>query len=323
MRSEREVGCETGPYGRSFIHPRVEAEIVDLGLGQHGVFDLDQLREAGLSATAVHKRVARSRLHRIYVRVYSLVPLDLLPRDGRFMAAVLACGPGAALSHRSAGTHLELVNSARARIDVTIPTRVPRRHTGIEIHRSTTLTEADVTSMKGIPCTTVARTLFDMSDVLRRRPLERAFDQAEVMGVFNLLGIEDQLRRNPTRPAATKVRALLNEHYVGSSATDSDFEELMFPLFRAAGLPIPRTRYFVILDDGEPAIRRDFVWPDHRLNVETDGKRVHGTAQAFERDRYNDQRMLAAGWRVIRITWKQLKADPHRVVALIAQLLGC
>jgi predicted transcriptional regulator of viral defense system len=323
MRSEREAGRENDVFRRSFGHPPVEPEIVALGLAQHAVFDLAQLRAIGLSARAVQHRVAAARLHRIYQCVYSLIPLDLLPRDGRFMAAVLACGPGAALSHRSAGTHLELVNSARASIDVTIPCRSGRAHKGIDVHRSTTLTEADITSMKGIPCTTVARTLFDLSDVLRRRPLERAFDQAEVMGVFNLLAIQDQLQRNPTRPAATKVRALLNEHYVGSSVTDSEFEELMFPLFRAAGLPIPRTQYFVMLNDGEPAIRRDFVWPDHRLNVETDGKRTHGTAQAFERDRYNDQRMLAAGWRVIRITMKQLKADPHRVVALIAQLLGC
>jgi predicted transcriptional regulator of viral defense system len=200
MRSEREAGRETGIYGPSFGHPRVEAEIVALGLAQHAVFDLDQLRGIGLSDSAVRKRVAAARLHRIYQCVYSLIPLDLLPRDGRFMAAVLACGPGAALSHRSAGTHLELVNSARARIDVTIPCRSGRAHTGIEIHRSTTLTEADVTSMKGIPCTTVARTLFDMSDVLRRRPLERAFDQAEVMGVFNLLASYGATPPDPPPP---------------------------------------------------------------------------------------------------------------------------
>jgi very-short-patch-repair endonuclease len=295
---------------------------VALGLGQHAVFDLDQLREIGMSDSTVRKRVAAARLHRIYHRVYSLVPLELLSRDGRFMAAVLACGPGAALSHRTAGVVHELAASSQIRIDVTIPRRSGRAHRGIRIHRSTTLTEDDVCEIRGIPCSTVARTLFDLSDVLRRRPLERAFDQAEVIGAFNLLTIQDQLERNPTRPAATKVRALLDEHYVGSSPTDSDFEELLFPLLRAAGLPIPRTRYWVMLGDGEAPIRRDFAWPDQRLNAETDGLRYHRTAQAFENDRYNDQRMLAAGWRVIRITWKQLKADPHRVVALIANLLG-
>jgi hypothetical protein len=142
------------------------------------------------------------------------------------------------------------------------------------------------------------------------------------MGEFNLLAIEDQIDRNATRPTAPKVRALLDEHYVGSSVTDSEFEEVLFPLLRAAGIPLPRTRYYVMLKDGEPAIRRDFAWPDQLLNVETDGKRFHRTAQAFERDRYNDQRMVAAGWRVIRITWRQLERDPQRVVALIAGMLA-
>jgi predicted transcriptional regulator of viral defense system len=300
----------------------LEAEVVDLGLAQHAVFDLDQLREIGLSARAVQHRVAAARLHRIYMRVYSLEPRELLTRDGRFMAAVLACGPGAALSHRSGGLLLDLAPDERTRIDVTIPRRSGRAHRNLKIHRSTTLTEADVDIVNAIPCTTVARTLFDMADVLRRRPLERAFDQAEAMGVFNLLAIEDQIERNPTRAAAGKVRQLLDEHYVGSSVTDSEFEEVLFPLLRAAGLPLPSTRYYVMLDDGEPAIRRDFVWPQARLNVETDGKKYHGTAQAFERDRYNDQRMLGAGWRVIRITWKQLERDPQRVVALIAAQLA-
>jgi very-short-patch-repair endonuclease/predicted transcriptional regulator of viral defense system len=316
------VGRETGPCVPSFGHPLVEAELVELGLRQHAVFDLDQLKGAGLSDSAVRKRVARSRLHRIYTRVYALVPLELLTRDGRFMAAVLACGAGSALSHRSGGILHDLAGSSRTRIDVTIPRRSGRAHRGIHIHRSTALTDADITPVNSIPCTTVARTLFDLADVLQRRPLERAFDQAEAMGAFNLLAIEDQIERNPTRPAAAKVRALLDEHYVGSSVTDSEFEEVLFPLLRAAGLPLPRTRYYAMLEDGEPAIRRDFAWPDQCLNAETDGKKFHRTAQAFETDRYNDQRMLAGGWRVIRITWKQLEREPQRVVALIARLLA-
>jgi predicted transcriptional regulator of viral defense system len=322
MRSDPEGGRETGLCVPSFGHPLLEAAVVELGRAQHAVFDLDQLKGVGLTDSAVRKRVARSRLHRIYLRVYSLVPKELLTRNGRLMAAVLACGPGAALSHRSGGLLLDLAPSERSRIDVTIPRRSGRAHRGIQVHRSTTLTEADVDIVNAIPCTTVARTLFDMADVLRRRPLERAFDQAEAMGVFNLLAIEDQIERNPTRAAAGKVRALLDEHYVGSSVTDSEFEEVLLALLRAAGLPVPSTRYYVVLDDGEPAIRRDFVWPQARLNVETDGKKFHRTAQAFERDRYNDQRMIAAGWRVIRITWKQLERDPHRMVALIAAQLA-
>ncbi len=140
------------------------------------------------------------------------------------MAAVLACGPGAVLSHRTAAALHELRRTDRRKIDVTVPSRRGRAHSTIDIHRSTTLTGADVTVLNGIPCTTVARTLFDLAAVVNRRSLERAFDQAEILDVFDLGAIEDQLERNRTRPAAAKIRALLEEHYIGTTPTESELE---------------------------------------------------------------------------------------------------
>lgn len=114
---------------------------------------LAQLAELGLSPRAAQKRVRAGRLHRVHRGVYSLVPPALLSVDGRYMAAVLACGPGAVLSHRSAADHHGLRPTARARIDVTVPGRIKRRVGGVDVHCSTTLVAADVTVVDGIPCT--------------------------------------------------------------------------------------------------------------------------------------------------------------------------
>lgn len=273
---------------------------------QHAVFNLDQICDLGITASAVRQRVAAGRLHRIYNSVYSLVPRSLLSREGHWLAAVLACGPGAALSHRSAAALHELRGSWASRVDVTIPTRSGRRHEGIRIHRSTTLTEADMTTVNGIPCTTVARTLFDLADMISRRALERAFDQADVLDVFDLSAISDQLQRNFSRRAAKIVTALLNEHYIGSTPTWSELEEAFLALCRRYGLPQPGVNRWITLPDGGPAIRADFLFRKERIVVETDGHRYHNTAQAFERDRDRDQRLTVYGWRPFRTTWRQI-----------------
>src|SRR5205085_12535471 len=136
---------------------------------QHGVLSLAQLVDLGLASSTVRERAAENRLHRSHRGVYSLVPRSLLSRQGHWMAAVLACGPGAVLSHRTAAALHELRPTQRANIDVTVPSRSRRRHPGIDIHRSTTLTAADITIVNGIPCTTVARTMFDLAEVVNRR----------------------------------------------------------------------------------------------------------------------------------------------------------
>jgi hypothetical protein len=305
-------------YERFSVHPQLEARISALGASQHLVFHIDQLAAIGLAARTVQQRAKVGRLHRIYQSVYSLVPESALTARGRWMAAVLACGPDAALSHRSAGTLEGLWAKSGGRIDVTIPRRAPRKHAGVALHRSTTLMPADVTVVDGIPCTTVARTLFDLAEELTQRQLERAFDQADILEVLDLNEIDDQLSRNRTRRGAPKVRRLLNEHYIGSTVTDSYAEEFLIPLLRAAGVRMPRTQFWIVLEDGEPPLRRDFVWPDLKLDVEIDGK-THRTAQALERDARNDLRLADADWRVIRIPWKRLEADPDRVVPTIAR----
>ena len=300
----------------------LDQALSELSLAQNGVFGLEQLRALGLTAPAVRARLAVGRLHRIHRTVYSLVPKELLKRDGLYMAAVIACGAGAVLSHRSAAALLELRDWGHTKIEVTVPRRSARRHEGVKVHRSTKLTARDVTDVNNIPCTTVARTLFDLAEVVTPRQLERSFDQAEIAEVLDLKAIEDQLARNPTRPGAKAVREVLETHYIGRTPTWSENEEALLAITRPLGIPDPDTNQFVTLDDGGPAIRADFIWRDQRVIVETDGRKWHSSRQRFEHDRVRDQRLTAAGWRVIRTTWKQMQYRPHELRPVLLKLLA-
>jgi hypothetical protein len=300
----------------------LDQALSDLSLAQHGVFALDQLRALGLAAPAVRSRRAAGRLHRIHHTVYSLVPKELLKREGLYMAAVLACGEGAVLSHRSAAALLELRDWGHTKIEVTVPRRSARRHDGIKVHRSTTLIDEDVTELNNIPCTTVHRTLFDLAEVVTQRQLERSFDQAEISERLDLNAINDQLKRNPTRPGAKAVRDVLETHYIGKTPTWSENEEALLAITRELGIPDPDTNQFIVLDDGGPAIRVDFVWRDQRVIVEADSNKWHNTRQRFEQDRVRDQRLTAAGWTIIRTTWRQMKHRPHELRPLLLKLLA-
>lgn len=193
--------------------PPLEAGLVALASAQWGVIHLDQLVELGLAVRAVQQRAAVGRLHRIHREVYSIVPRELLKREGLWLAAVLAAGSGALLSHRSAAALHGLRPHGSSKIDVTIAVRNGRTRAGLRIHRSITLIERDATIESAIPCITVARTLLDLAEVLSRRQLERAFDQAEIQEQLDLGAITDQLDRSRAGKGAGVIRALLDEHY--------------------------------------------------------------------------------------------------------------
>jgi Protein of unknown function (DUF559) len=287
-------------------------------LAQHAVIRFEQLLRLGFQAREVQKRRG---LYRRYRSVYTVVPPSMLSLNGRYLAAVFACGPTAALSHRSAADLHGLRRTDRAPIDVIVPGRTARRHDGIDLHRSTTLTAADVTIVDAIPVTTVARTALDLAAVVRRRALERALDQAEILEVFDLNGLHDQLDRNPHHPGAAALKAVLQEHTAGTTVTWSDLEELCLEVTRAAGVEPPEVNAYVDPGDGEPPIRPDFVWRTQRVAIEADGFGTHKSRHAFEDDRRRDQRLISAGWRPVRVTDRQLKHERDRIVALLIDLL--
>jgi Protein of unknown function (DUF559) len=316
-----EGGRKSGTYGRFRGQPAFDTTIAALGPGRHAVFTLDELCELGLSASAVHKRVAGGRLHRRYRGVYSLVPIPLLSRKGHWRAAVLACGPGAALSHVTAAALHGLRPTDARHIHVTIPCRSTRHHPGIKVHRSTGLTPADVTHVDNIPCTTVARTQLDIAEMISRRALERVFDQSEILELFDLDQIEDQLTRNPTRPGAKRVKDLLKEHYIGSTLTESELEEAFLALCRRIEIPPPQLQQWLMLPDGGPPIRADFLWRDQRVVVEVDGRKFHGTTQARPRDARRDQRLTIHEWRPIRTDNKQIFYRPDELEQTLRELV--
>jgi len=240
--------------------------------------------------------------------------------EGRWMAATLACGPAAVLSHADAAALHGLRQSTRAVIDVTSPTRAGRSRPGIEVHAGRTLAPADRTIVRGIPCTSLARTLLDEAEVLGRRGLERICEEAEIRRIFDLRAVDDVLGRADGRHGAPVLDAVLADHRFGDTLTRNELEERFLALCESGGLPKPRVNADMLLD--ADVIEVDFMWPEHGLIAETDGYRTHGTRTAFERDRERDRRLLLAGWRVVRFTWRQVIEEPAAVVGALQVLIA-
>jgi very-short-patch-repair endonuclease len=276
---------------------------------QHGVVTRAQLIEIGLSDQAIGRRVEDGQLWRVHRGVYA-VGRPTLTLHGRFSAAVLSCGPGAALSHLAAGVLLGLLGERGPRIDVTVPGSGGRRRRGAVIIHRGPLPATEVTTQHGIPVTTPARTLIDLADVLPRRRLERALDEA----AYLRLDVTD-LQPRPGRRGRGALAEALARHDAGTTRTRSDLEERLLSLLDRFRLPVPEVNGSI---EGYTV---DFAWRAQRLIVETDGWGAHGTRHAFERDRRRDADLLAAGWRVLRVSYGRLECEPEWVADRIAGAL--
>jgi very-short-patch-repair endonuclease len=277
---------------------------------QHGVVTRAQLLELGLNRGAITHRVDLGRLRPIHRGVYT-IGHRLLTRDGRWMAAVLACGSGAVLSHHAAAALWGIRQSDR--IEVTSRTTL-RGRKGLIVHRSP-LRDDERTTHRKIPTTTVPRTLLDLSAVVRPDALRSALRQAEQLRLTDPLSLHDLANRYPRRPGLAAIKALLEEASIGANIIRSELEERFQAFLLKAGLPLPKTNQRV------EGYEVDCVWPEQRLIVELDGHATHSPTHAFEGDRARDRRLEAAGWHVIRITWRQLHEEPHMVEADLRLLL--
>jgi very-short-patch-repair endonuclease len=166
----------------------------------------------------------------------------------------------------------------------------------------------------------VARTLLDLAEVVDRRALERACDRAEMLRLFDLHAIEDVLERADGRRGAAALRAVLAEDARTTTLTRSELEERFLAVCRSRRLPAPEVNAWIALEEGG-GFEADFLFRAQRLDVETDGRHVHDTLRAFEHDRRRDQRLMLAGWRVVRFTWRQVVAEPAVVEATLRALL--
>jgi very-short-patch-repair endonuclease len=230
------------------------------------------------------------------------------------MAAVLAAGPGAVLAGRSAAALWCMRQTSRSDVEVISP-RLCRRP-GIAA-RCMVLRADETDQEDGIPVTTPARTLFDLAAVVTPAQLEAAFNEAEYRRLTSPVSLDALLERYPRRKGNSAVKQVLDNHRKnGATRTRSDLERALISLLDAHHLPRPRINRNT--EHGE----LDATWPEHKLSVEVDGWAAHGTRQAFEDDRARDRALVVDGWRVIRLTWRQLEAEPARIAAQLSALLG-
>jgi very-short-patch-repair endonuclease len=235
------------------------------------------------------------------------------------LAAVLACGPGAVLSHRSAAVLHGLLDEGGSRFHVIAPNRRGRSPIGIAAHRDGTLTAEDRVAVGGIPCTSIARTLLDLAGS-KDRGLRRAITQAEVERKFDLGEVEELLRRSRGRRGVRRLRLGISLHDPREQLTRRELEARFLDLCRRYGLRLPEVNGHLVIDG--LSMMPDFVWRDAGLIVEADSRRVHGTVTAFEKDRRRDQLLTAAGWTVIRVTWRQVIDEPQAISRTVRTLLS-
>lgn len=279
---------------------------------QHGVVARAQLLAAGIAGDAVDRRIRRGRLRPVHRGVYLVGPV-VLPR-AREMAAALACGRSAAVSHCSATVLWQLLTDRNRppRVEI-MDRRLPHRRPGIRTRCVRTLRADEITTLDGIPITTPARTLFDLAGVVGPRELERALAEALAKRLTTLAGLERVVARHPRGPGRAILRQLLQDGH--PALTRSEAEERFLALIRQAGLPAPETNVLV------EGLEVDFLWPAERLVVEVDGYAFHSSPDAFKNDRRRDTVLVAAGFRVTRLTWQQITEEPMPIVARLAQAL--
>jgi very-short-patch-repair endonuclease len=267
---------------------------------QYGVVARQQLP---IGQDAVDHRCRTGLLHRVHRGVYAVGHLGL-GQEAKWLAAVLACGDGAVLSHRSAATLWVIRLGELFRPEVT--TEYDQRHAAITTHRGR-LADADRTIHRGIPVTSPARTLADLAHVVDHDELTRALREAMFRRLYDPEAVRDALTRRPS----TALKDLLTE----AAVTQSTMEDRFLTLCARHRLPRPHTQYRI------GAKRYDFAWPQQRVVVETDSWVAHANQVAFQADRAASNALQLAGWLVLRFTWADLTRRSRKVAATVSQAL--
>ncbi len=277
---------------------------------RHGVITRDQLRSLGLTDSDIAYRIRAGRLHRRHKCVYAVGRPDL-PLDGVLLAAVLACGPEAKLSHRSAARKYALLAGGTYRVDVTAPRSVKRKD-GIRLHRPLSLDARDTAIVDAIAITTVARTLLDCADPALRVDIGAMFHEAGVQGLLDMREIWAVLARSPNHRGARRLdRAAREEH----PFVRSGLERAMVALLARFGVPAAQVNQHVW--NGEALVEVDFLWRDASLVVEVDGGRYHASRWRRRKDAEKTAKLRAAGFVVHRFTDTELAGAPQRIAATI------
>jgi very-short-patch-repair endonuclease len=288
----------------------VERRIARIGGRQDNVISREQLLGAGLGRGAIAHRVGTGAWQRLHNNVYLLgpAPPSLMARA---RAAVLSCGANAVVSHRSAAEMFGLLPETGGDVHVTVAGRNVASREGVRRHRIAAFGAGEVTNMRGVPVTTVARTIADLAATESPREVEDAFQEGLYRRIVTPRAVNAVIAREPRRKGAPVIRALIEDPRM----TRSERERALLKLLDQAQLPKPLTNvrlhgYLV-----------DAYWPEHGLVVEFDGWQGHGHRLAFEANRKRDQVLLANGVRAMRVTDRHLTHEPVALAARIAQAM--
>jgi very-short-patch-repair endonuclease len=291
-----------------------EVEIVRLARVQHACAHRDQLLLAGVGPGAIKHRLKAQRYLLLHRAVYLI---DSARRDEwtATMAMVLLFAGDALVSHRGAGSVWGLLDGPPPAPEVTLVGRGAHSQSGVTIHRVTSVDPCDVRWRRDLPVTSPARTVVDLAGTLTALELEDVLAMCLEKRLASLKEIEQAIDRAPaTSPGIGTLRRLLRQG--GFARTRSYYERKLLKLIADAGLPRPLTNHRMA---GHEV---DLVWLEQKLVVEFDGRKFHGDRRAFETDRRRDQDLVAAGYRVIRVTARQLEQEPYVVVARLAAALA-
>lgn len=289
------------------------AEIAALAARQHGCISRWQILELGLSSSSIQRWVETGHLHLLHRGVYAAGHANV-SREGRYLAAVLACGEGAALSHTASARHLNLDRTrAVGAVHVSIPSGAKRQPPGIIVHRPRSLPASDIVTLNRIPTTTATRTLFDLTSMLSAKELRKRFERAEYLEALDRGRLRELLDGASGRRGLGSLRTLANYAPLPLSRIRTRIEGIILSTCRTHSLPIPAVNVPVL------GYEVDFFWPEARFVVEADG----GLHKGEQRDSDNarDITLARAGYLVRRYSEEALN-DERAIAAEIVDILG-
>jgi very-short-patch-repair endonuclease len=312
IRGKRDVRAREIDVDRDICRQRRSRElwvaVVDLAGRQHGVVARDQLRTIGIPDDVIDRWIKARRLHPLHRGVYA-IGHRVVSREGRYLAAVLAAGEGAALSHCAAADLWELRATKEDEIDVTVAAD-RRGDSELRIHRDA-LAPNEVMRRNGIRVTKPLRTILDLAGCIPQHELERAIRQAVYRRLTTTALLADAVARHAGRRGMKPLRETLVHLGEAPGLSRSDLEDEFLRFLRRHRLPLPELN--VKLRVGGRRIEADCMWKEQRVIVELDGRDAHDSTPAFESDRARDSALVAAGWRVIRVTETRMHHDGRRL----------
>jgi hypothetical protein len=290
--------------------PAADAQIAVVAGRQHGNVTRQQLLAIGLDRNAITHRLKTGRLFRVHAGVYSVGRRPTTPLE-HATAAVLACGPDAALSHRSAALLWGFLKGLlSAPFDVTVPG--DRRPPGIRVHRSAVLTRRDLRRHFGIRVTSPGRTLLDCAPALRDKQLTRAVNDAQLARYVHLSDLADAIERFPRHAGAARLATFVD---IPRGLTRSDLEDAFVAFCERFALPCPHVNAKLA------GYEVDALFEPEKLIVELDSYEFHRGRAAFEQDRDRDADTLLAGYETMRITWERLTGAPEAEATRLRAIL--